>query len=202
MFKRIIASLVLASVLPISSVASAETLNIKKLWESKAELKEPESVVYDIMRRSIYVSNINGEPDAADGNGFISLIANDGKIEKLKWVDGLNAPKGMAVFGKKLFVADINELVVIDIETAEIIKRFPLEGDHFLNDIAITESGVVYITDTATDSIYRLYKGQLEVWLKDSKLDHPNGLYIDNSNIIVGSWGKPTDGWSTDADIT
>lgn len=198
MFKRLTVSIVFACLLLISSMATAESLVLKKEWNTKAELKEPESVVYDVMRDSLYVSNVNGAPDVEDGNGFISLIAKDGKIEKLKWIDGLNAPKGMAIFGRNLFVADINALVVIDLDTTKVNKRFTLEGKHFLNDIAVSQEGVIYVTDTATDTIYRLYKDKFEAWLTDSKLDHPNGIYIDNNNIIVGSWGKPTEGWKTD----
>lgn len=198
MFKRLTISIVLACFLPISSMATAESLVLEKQWNTKAELKEPESVVYDIMRNALYVSNVNGAPDVEDGNGFISLIGKDGKIEKLKWIDGLNAPKGMAIHGRNLFVADINALVVIDLDTAEVTKRYSLEGKHFLNDIAVSEEGMIYITDTETDTIYRLYKGKFEAWLTNSKLDHPNGIYIDNKNIIIGSWGKPTEGWKTD----
>jgi sugar lactone lactonase YvrE len=198
MIKKITASLLFTLIMPLSNTVTADELVLTEQWQSKAELKQPESVAYDIMRRSLYVSNINGEPSAKDGNGFISLIANDGKIEKLKWVDGLNAPKGMAIFGKNLFVADINELLVIDVETAKITKRFTLDGEHFLNDVAIDRSGIIYVTDTSTNRIYRLYRGQLEIWLEDKKLDNPNGLYIDNEHLIVGSWGKPTDGWKTD----
>jgi hypothetical protein len=176
----------------------AEELKLEKLWQTESEFKDPECVAYDIMRRSIYVSNINGEPSATDGNGFISLVANDGKIEKLKWVDGLNAPKGMAMLGKQLFVTDINELLVIDVETATVTKRFKADDKSFLNDVAISSEGVIYVTDTATNRIYRLYKGKLEIWLEDERLENPNGLYIDNKHIILGSWGKPTDGWKTD----
>ncbi|MDO6592225.1 SMP-30/gluconolactonase/LRE family protein [Neptuniibacter sp. 1_MG-2023] len=198
MIKKITASLLLTLVVPLSNPVSAEELTLTQQWQTKTELKQPESVIYDIMRRSLYVSNINGEPSGKDGKGFISLIANDGKIEKLKWVDGLNAPKGMAIFGKNLFVADINELLVIDVETAKVTKRFALDGEHFLNDVAIDRSGVIYVTDTSTNRIYRLYRGKLEIWLEDEKLENPNGLYIDNEHLIVGSWGKPTDGWKTD----
>lgn len=198
MFKNIAAQLSLCLLLPISASALAGNLVLEKQWQTADELKEPESVVYDIMRRSIYVSNINGEPSAFDGNGFISLIANDGKIEKLKWVDGLNAPKGLAMRGKQLFVSDINELIVIDVETAEITKRFKADDKSFLNDVAVDSNGVIYVTDTATNRIYRLYKGHFEVWLEDPKLESPNGLYIENEHIIVSSWGNPTDGWKTD----
>lgn len=197
MLKKLTVQLSLSLFLPLSFSVMADTLKLEKQWQTKNELKEPESVVYDIMRRSIYVSNVNGEPSAADGNGFISLIANDGKIEKLKWIDGLNAPKGMAMLGKKLFVTDINELLVIDVETAKINKRFKADDKSFLNDIAVTSSGVIYVTDTATNRIYRLYQGTFETWLEDPRLENPNGLYIDNKHIIVGSWGKPTDGWTT-----
>jgi len=198
MLKKLTLQLSLSLFLPLSCSVMADNLNLEKQWQTKNELKQPESVVYDIMRRSIYVSNINGEPDAADGNGFISLIANDGKIEKLKWVDGLNAPKGMAMLGKKLFVTDINELLVIDVETAKVTKRFKADDKSFLNDIAVTSSGVIYVTDTATNRLYRLYQGKFETWLEDPRLENPNGLYIDNKHIIVGSWGKPTEGWKTD----
>lgn len=198
MLKRLTVSILSLYLLLTSSIITAEPLTIKKQWDTKPVLKEPESVVYDIMRNALYVSNVNGAPDAEDGNGFISLIAKNGKIEELKWIDGLNGPKGMAIFGRDLYVADINALVVIDLDTAKVIKRFTLEGKHFLNDIAISQEGTVYITDTETDTIYRLYKDKFEAWLTDSKLDHPNGIYIDNKNIIVGSWGKPTEGWKTD----
>lgn len=198
MFKKLATQLSLLLLYPLSCYVMADNLNLIKQWQTESHLKQPESVVYDIMRRSIYVSNINGEPSVADGNGFISLIANDGKIEKLKWIDGLNAPKGMAMLGKKLFVTDINELLVIDVETAKISKRFKADDKSFLNDVAVTSSGVIYVTDTVNNRIYRLYQGKLEMWLEDPKLENPNGLYIDNKYIIVGSWGTPTDGWRTD----
>ncbi len=171
---------------------------LKHLWDTDAVFLQPESVVYDIVRGSIYVSNINGAPDAVDGNGFISLVANDGKVKELKWVDGLNAPKGLALRGKQLFVSDINELVVIDIEKAEIIKKFSASDKSFLNDVAIASNGMVFVTDTATNRIYRLNQGKFEVWLEDPRLASPNGAYIDNNNLMIGSWGNPTDGWKTD----
>jgi DNA-binding beta-propeller fold protein YncE len=176
----------------------ADPLNLEKQWKTSNELKQPESVVYDILRRSIYVSNINGEPLEVDGNGFISLISNDGTIEKLKWIDKLNAPKGMAMLGKKLFVSDINELLVINVETATVINRYKADKNSFLNDVAVTSKGEVYVTDTTMNRLYRLYNDQFDIWLENPKLENPNGLYIDNDNIFVASWGIPTDGWVTD----
>ncbi len=177
---------------------NAGDLNLEHMWDTEPVFQQPESVVYDIVRRSIYVSSINGAPDAADGNGFISLVANDGKVEKLKWVDGLNAPKGLALRGKQLFVSDINELLVIDVETAAVIKRFSASEKSFLNDVAIASNGTVFVTDTATNRIYWLHQGEFDVWLEDPRLAAPNGIYIDNNNLMIGSWGNPTDGWNTD----
>src|SRR2546426_4066753 len=73
----------------------------------------PESIFYEARSDIYLVSNINGDPTAADGNGFISRVAPDGRILELKWIDGtrpgvrLNAPKGMAVAGDTLYVSDI-----------------------------------------------------------------------------------------------
>ncbi len=181
----------------LSSAVLAAPLNVEKAWESDAQLLQPESVVYDILRRSLYVSNVNGKPGEADGNGFVSLLDEQGKITKLHWVDGLNAPKGMAMFGKKLFVADLDSLVVIDVETAEILQRFKTEQASFLNDVGISEQGVVYVTDTLHNRIYRLYRGTFEIWLEDPKLENPNGIYVSNHHIFVASWGVPTEGWNT-----
>ena len=65
----------------------------------------PESVIHDPLTDRYLVSNINGSPLETDDNGFISLVADDGTVLNLKWIDGatdsvtLNAPKGMAVVG-------------------------------------------------------------------------------------------------------
>ncbi|MFW1677075.1 hypothetical protein ACFVYJ_04755 [Pontibacter sp. JAM-7] len=180
----------------LSSVTHAAPL-VTEAWQSPALLKQPESVVFDILRQSLYVSNINGDPTQADQNGFISLLDLEGNISKLEWVTGLNAPKGMAMFGNKLFVADLNTLVVIDVETATIVQRFTTTEDSFLNDVAINSAGVIYVTDTLHNKIYRLYRGKLETWLVDPRLENPNGIYLDNQHIFIASWGVPTEGWNT-----
>ena len=47
-----------------------------------------------------------------DGNGFISRLRPDGTVLTLKWIDGnkegvtLNAPKGMALHGDRLYVTE------------------------------------------------------------------------------------------------
>ena len=57
---------------------------LTKLWETKADLRVPESVLYNPSEDIIYISNINGKPTEKNGKGFISKVLLNGKIEKLK----------------------------------------------------------------------------------------------------------------------
>ena len=61
------------------------------------------------------MSSINGQILEKDGNGYISRLSPDGKVVSAKWVTGLNAPKGLRSAGGVLWVADIDEVVAIDI---------------------------------------------------------------------------------------
>ena len=42
--------------------AHAESHRLDKKWETQAQLKIPESVLFDPERKVLYVSNIDGEP--------------------------------------------------------------------------------------------------------------------------------------------
>ncbi|HEY4335294.1 MAG TPA: ATP/GTP-binding protein, partial [Puia sp.] len=66
-----------------------------KLWETDSVLKVPESVLYSPEDKLLYNSNIDGQPNEKDGKGSIGKTALDGKIIKVDWVTGLNAPKGL-----------------------------------------------------------------------------------------------------------
>lgn len=169
----------------------------KKIWETKADFKLPESVIYDKENDILYVSNMQDDPFKKDKNGFISKVDLNGKILKLKWIKGLNAPKGLAISKGKLYVGDVDQLIEIDIKKGKIIKRHDAIGAALLNDVAADTKGNIYVSDTFTDTIYRLNTfGQLTKWLYSSELQAPNGLHYEKGQLIVGSWGHPTDGWS------
>ena len=89
--------------------------SLEQVWASDTLLRTPESVLYDREREVIYVSNINMNPWEKDGNGFLSRMDLEGHILDLQWVTGLSAPKGMGILGNALFVADIAEVVEIDL---------------------------------------------------------------------------------------
>lgn len=164
---------------------------VTKQWETQKELRIPESIVYDESRNILYVSNINGKSAERNGQGFISKVSLDGKIAVLKWVTGLNAPKGSAIYQDKLYVSDIDHVVEIDLETGKILARYPAPGAQFLNDVAADASGNVYVTDMspANSAIYRLSKGRMTVWMKGPELSRPNGLYMEAKRLLVGNSG-------------
>ena len=159
---------------------------LQMLWESPKDLQTPESVCFDIANQVLYVSNINGKPTDKDGNGFISLLSVDCKITELKWISGLNAPKGMGIYNGKLYVTDIDRVAVININNKSIEQFFEFPEAKFLNDIAIDKSGAVYISDMMSNRIYRIFENKPELWLDDKNLTDPNGLFIDKDKLFVG----------------
>ncbi|GAB3481652.1 NHL repeat-containing protein [Marinomonas epiphytica] len=158
------------------------------LWEFN-DFKMPESVLLDRDRQQIYVSNINGEPLKEDGNGSIGLISADGSSHQVEWVLGLDSPKGLAQRGKYLYVADVKELVVINVDTAKVSARYPVPEAGVLNGLAFDENGVLYVSDWLENRIYKLKDQELSVWLETPQLESPNGLVVKEGSLYVASWG-------------
>lgn len=167
-----------------------------KLWETGGFLT-PESALFDAKSGVLYVSNVNGAPDGKDGNGFISKVAADGQILTLKWAAGMDAPKGLGLFGGKLYVADIDRLHEIDTSSGKVTASYPAADAKFLNDVAVDGDGNVYVSDMATNVIWRLANGTFAPWLQDAKLENPNGLAVEGGNLRVATWGVMSNGFET-----
>ncbi|MDZ7859466.1 MAG: SMP-30/gluconolactonase/LRE family protein [Candidatus Krumholzibacteriota bacterium] len=176
------------------SSCGGEVGSVNKRWATSREFKTPESVKYDQVRNAIYVSNINGRPTARDGNGFVSKLNTDGEVKVSRWITSLNAPKGMAIYEGKLYLADIDEVVEIDIGSGKIMNRYKAPAAEFLNDVAVDTAGNIYVSDSSSkvSAIYRLRGKDIKVWIKDDKIKNPNGLFINKGTLFVGSSGDGT----------
>lgn len=166
---------------------SVNAQKLSKVWSVNEGLITPESVLYNPSTGLIFVSNINGDPTAKDGNGFISLLTTDGKIHSLNWLSGLNAPKGQAIYKGNYYVTDIDELLVVRISDAQIIKRYKAENAVFLNDVTVGEDGRVFVSDSRDKKVYALINDKLVVWLEHELIDRPNGLWAEKGILYVGT---------------
>jgi sugar lactone lactonase YvrE len=168
------------------SAFDTHQVSLKHKWTSDTLLKTCESVIYLEKEKIIVVSNIDGDPTAKDNNGFLSQLNIDGSIKKLKWIEGLNAPKGMGVVGNTLYVTDIDEIVLIDIKKGKIAKKIKVKNAQFLNDITTDASGSVYISDMNTQNIHKIdSKGKLSVFAKEIKTQGLNGLLAKEDALYL-----------------
>jgi len=157
---------------------------LEKLWETDSVLKVPESVLFDGEHKVLYASNIDGtDPWAKDGKGSVAKVGLDGKVIATEWVTGLNAPKGMGLYMGKLYVADLNELVVIDIAGGKIEKRIAVTGAEGLNDVSVSKSGTVYVSDSKLKKIFTVKDGVSELLL--DTLKGPNGVLIRGDDFYL-----------------
>ena len=160
---------------------------LNRIWASEPTFDVPESVLYSPIHDCLFVSNVSGKPSEKDGKGMISVLSTSGEIRELNWVSGISAPKGMAVDSMYLYVSDINELVVIDIELKQIHNRIKKDDAKFLNDVSISTKGEVFISDMGMNQILKLKEGALVVWLEGDMLAGVNGLYCEGDDLIVGT---------------
>ncbi|HWC73196.1 MAG TPA: SMP-30/gluconolactonase/LRE family protein [Gemmatimonadales bacterium] len=167
--------------------------------------RTPESVKWDSAQDVYFVSNINGQPNAKDGNGYISVVLPAGTVRDSAFIKGgLNAPKGLALVHDTLWVADIDVVRAYNARTAAPVATVPIPGAVFLNDIAAAPDGSLYITDTAirfgakgpehagTDQIFRIAPDhKVSVAFKGDSLGRPNGITWDagNQRFIVVPFG-------------
>ncbi len=167
------------------STVSAQA-NLEQLWLTEG-LSVPESVlVYRNGRANfLLVSQIDGESNTKDGKGGIAKMSLDGELDDANWVTGLNAPKGMAHFDGKLYVADVNELVVINIKSAEIEKKVIVPGAVFLNDVTVDAKGTIFVSDMKTGKIHRYLNNVLEDYL--TKIENVNGVKAVGPNLVAGA---------------
>ena len=172
-------------------VEEAKEKSLVKVWETDTLLTTSESVLFDEANEVLYVSNIGAVPPSAqDGDGFISKVALSGEILELKWVEGIDAPKGMGLLNGKLYVADIDELVEIDIASGTIANKYLIEGSAFLNDITVSDDSTVYISDSDTNKIFSFKNGESSVWMEGDIFGRPNGLLFQGEKMMQANFAS------------
>jgi hypothetical protein len=159
---------------PAFLVSQAQKHKLTQIWATDAVVNTPESVLPDLKNNMLYVSLIDGGPWDVDGKGGIGHMTNMGTNYDSTWITGLNAPKGLGMYKDKMYAADISEVAVVDIPKGKLIRKIPIEGASGLNDITVTENGVVYVSDSKTGMIWRLENDKPVLFLKD--VTGANGL--------------------------
>ena len=177
---------------PAIEEPGAKEPSLSLVWETDTTLTTNESVLpYEGM---FFVSNIAGKPTDKDGVGFISKVNMDGQVTELKWAKGLDAPKGMGILNGKMYVTNITELVEINLADGKIVKRYPVAGSEFLNDVAIGD-GKVYFSDMNTGKLHVLENGKVSTLAENHEA--LNGLAFSNGKLY-GLDGKGLHQFSLD----
>jgi sugar lactone lactonase YvrE len=162
---------------------NAQTHSLEKLWETDTIVNVPESALTDATHSFLFVSLIEGGAWDVDGKGGVAKLSLDGKHYTGDWITGLNAPKGLSRFGNRLYVADISEVVVIDIAKDKVQKKIPIAGANGLNDITVDDKGVVYVSDSRAGKVYRIEKDVPTLYMDN--LDGANGLKATPAGLYI-----------------
>ena len=142
------------------------------------------------------MSEINGF--GQDGDGQITVIEN-GHASIL--VKGLDDPKGLAIIGQSLYVADNKRVLKVDLTGAKQAQvqvfaaatAFP-EMPLFLNDLEPDLAGNLYVSDSgdlkgAGGAIYKINpQGKVTLVInsqQDARILAPNGLLMDDSGDVL-----------------
>jgi hypothetical protein len=177
---------------------------------SIANFRSPESVRYDAEQDVWFVSNIAGFGSEKDGRAYIVRIRAD-KLDSMtvfaiSGVNGvqLDAPKGMAIQGDTLWVADIDVVRGFDRRTGMPVGTidFRSQTPTMLNDVALAPDGTLRVTDSGIlmtekgilrpggDKIFAVGPGHsISVLQSGVQLGEPNGISWDSTAkrwIVVG----------------
>lgn len=177
----------------VVGMAHSQEYYLEKVWETDAVFRNPESVVFDPVRKLLYVSNFNRIPsDPGSADDCISVLDLDGNLLEPGWICGLKAPCGMCIHKDRLFVGERDGISVFDIGGAERIRKYQVKAG-FLNDVATDEQGIIYYTDTSprkreASTVCAIRDGKADT-IADEPIIRANGLTWHEGALLVGNSG-------------
>lgn len=169
-----------------------------------------EGITYDPVSRSFFVGSLYCrkivEVDSAgkaldfisekqDGIWSVLGMKVDAK-RRILWANSANSEDDMLMKDPEHDTVGQTAIFAYNLNSKKLIKKYVLavKGErHFFNDLAITKTGDVYITDSNDGSIYRILAAQdkLEQFLKPPGMTYPNGIALsaDDSHLYVAHLG-------------
>lgn len=163
--------------------ASPAPIEADIAWVSRGEYCEPETVL-PLPDDTLLVSNVCGfsEPES----GFLTLLAADGQVIDWRVVKGLDSPLGMALQGNHLYVIDNNQLKILAWPGYQLQESIKLDTK-VANDVAVTDGGEVYISDTAAGQVIKLSIDRAQsVFIGEKAFPGANGMEIHGGFLYVG----------------
>ncbi len=168
---------------------SAQAHEVKKI----TGLKMPESAIAAKDGR-VFVSEI-GE-FGKDGDGQITVVDKNGEAKV--FAQGLDDPKGLAIVGKDLYVADNHRVIKITPDGKASVfaaaEAFP-DAPQFLNDLESDAAGNIYVSDSGDlkgmgGAVYKINpQGKVTTIIngkQDARVLAPNGLLMGKTpNCIM-----------------
>ena len=162
--------------------------SLSEAWRSEKEFIIPETVLYDSKRKVFYVSNNDMYNFSFNGGlQHLSRVSAEGEILSARWAEGLSNPTGMALHGDRLFAVERAGVAEIDPSNGAIVKRYPVPGARFLNDMAVDDDGRLYVSDSRGGVVFRIEGDSVERWLSGEVVGQANGLHIHKGKLIVAN---------------
>ena len=157
----------------------------------------PEGIAIDHERQKVYINSLRHNKivrcnlDGSQAEDFI-------KSGEHGYLSGF----GMTIMSDTLFALgnslpkpqNQSILLLLNTKTGKLINSYSLDkaGFVYLNDLAISTSGEIYITDSESSNIYTINKkkGELEVFFTHEELKHCNGVAIseDDYHLYFASY--------------
>jgi hypothetical protein len=184
-----IRTLLLSTLVAVACAVDSDRAGVKSL-------SLPESVLQDPSTGAIYCSSIGGKeptPEAVtakDKDGYISLLNAEGQVSEMQFLPQkgdapLNGPKGMALLGTTLWVADIDRVVGFDLKTKKEVTAIDLSPFKvgFANDLLPYE-GRLLCSDTTSGQILCIDpRGKEPKIVAAATVDGANGLAFDRTRL-------------------
>ena len=169
---------------------------------------QPFSAFFDATTNAWYVSNLAGDlanfQNLKDGRGWITKISADFKtVDHNFYTAGLNAPAGLRIVNGKLFVPDVDQLVVIDLATRTAVRSNTVAPAIafvpyvFMTDVVVDAGGVAYVPETVGSRILKFTTPTVDksnssaYATSGATFSFPTTLYIDGTKLVLGTTGNP-----------
>lgn len=167
--------------------------------------KQPFGITFDSATSAWYVANVDGMPTnpatIKDGKGSITKIPWSGGMpgtpDHAFFSTGLNAPTGIKATGGKLYFADVDQLVVLDIAAKTAVRSATLPAapgaagaglPAFMLDVTVDSGGGAFAVDATGGRLVRFATPMMANntgTVLGNMLDYsgPTSIYLDTTSM-------------------